>query len=220
MVHLRGGKSRNTTKGKGKQHMIEEISRRHPQEEREAEMEEIEHNSQFDDVEDEFLNHEANQDEEEVQEPQDPPAAQPEEGGPNSMIQAMEAAFNRMAQRIGGRNEESRVASALRQFKAMDPPIFKGDGEAIEAAQWIQDIEKIYKSMPLWDNDLRIATTTFYLRGEAGERWTSYEEMNGDEDLSWKEFKELVMDEFFPQILREKKKEEFTNLTQQNLTVQ
>ena len=134
MMHLRGGKSGNTTKGKGKQRMIEDISRRHPQEEPEEEMEEVEHNSQFDDMADDFLNQEANREEEEVQEPQDPPAAQPEEGSPNSMIQAMEAAFNRMAQRMGGRNEESRVASALRQFKAMDPPTFKREGEAIEVA--------------------------------------------------------------------------------------
>ena len=218
MVHLRGGKSENATKGKGKQRMVEETSRRHrtpPQEEPEVEMEEVEHNSQFDDVADEFLNG-ANQGDEEVQEPlpQEQPAAQPEEGGSSGMIRAMEAAFDRLAQRMGGRTEESRVSSALRQFKAMDPPIFKGEGEAIEAAQWITNVEKIFKAIPLRDNDLRIATATFYLRGEAGDWWASYEEMNGDEDLTWKEFKELFLDEFFPEILREKKREEFVNLTQ------
>ena len=66
MVHLRGGKSRNTAEGKGKQRMIEDISRRCPQEEPEDEMVEVEHNSQFEDMADKFLNPEANQEEEEV----------------------------------------------------------------------------------------------------------------------------------------------------------
>ncbi|MBM1124208.1 retrotransposon gag domain-containing protein, partial [Klebsiella pneumoniae] len=41
-----------------------------------------------------------------------------------------------------------------------------------------------------------------------------------DEEISWEDFKEMFLDEFFPDTLRERKREEFANLTQQNLTVE
>ena len=134
------GKTGNAAKSQGKQPMAEGPSRRYsrtpPRDEFEEEMEELEHNSQFDDVSDEFTNNQGNHDEE-VQEPvpPEPPRAPMDDNRPNNMIRAMEAAFNRMAQGIGGRREESWAASALRQAKTMDPPTFKGEEEPIESSR-------------------------------------------------------------------------------------
>ncbi|MBM1124163.1 hypothetical protein JQN44_27170, partial [Klebsiella pneumoniae] len=57
-----------------------------------------------------------------------------------------------------------------------------------------------------------IKTAILYLHGEVGEWWKGYEEMNEGDDITWKEFKELFLDEFFPDTLRERKHEEFVNL--------
>ncbi|MBM1124203.1 retrotransposon gag domain-containing protein, partial [Klebsiella pneumoniae] len=135
-----------------------------------------------------------------------------------NMLRAMEAAFNRLARRTDP--EETRASAAHPQFKAMDPPTYKADSEPIEAEQWLTRVEKIFKAIRLRDDALRIETATFYLHGEAGEWWKSYEEMNEDEEISWEDFKDLFLDEFFPDTLRERKREEFVNLTQQNLTVE
>ncbi|MBM1124187.1 retrotransposon gag domain-containing protein, partial [Klebsiella pneumoniae] len=143
----------------------------------------------------------------------------PTDNTPANMLRAMEAAFNRMARRTDP--EETRATAAQRQFKAMDPPTYKADGEPIEAEQWLTRVEKIFKAIRLRDDALRIETATFYLHGEAGEWWKTYEETNEEEeDLSWEDFKEVFLDEFFPDTLRERKREEFANLTQQNLTVE
>ena len=154
------------------------------------------------------MNNQDNQEEEAQEpEPQDPPKAQTEDNGPTNMLKAMEAAFNRMAQGSGERREESRAASVLRQAKTMDPPTFKGDEEPIESARWINKMETIFKTLRIQDADLRIVIATFYLRGDAEDWWKGQEELNVENDLSWIEFKELFLDEFFPDILREKKRE-------------
>ncbi|MBM1124183.1 hypothetical protein JQN44_27280, partial [Klebsiella pneumoniae] len=102
-------------------------------------------------------------------------------------LRAIENAFNRMTRRTEGQSEESQAAAAQRQFRAMDPPVYKADGEPIEAEQWLTRVEKIFKAIRLRDDALRIEAATFYLHGEAGEWWKTYEEMNEDEDLSWED---------------------------------
>ena len=161
--------------------------------------------------------------EEEVGEEQIPeqnPEFPPEEGNmAANMARAMEAAFNRLARRTD-EHPEDRSHKIQQRFQAMKPPVFTADGEPIQAAQWITSIERIFKSMRLHEDELRIENATLCLQGEAGEWWEGFESLNEVDELTWKEFRELFLDEFFPNTLREGKREEFVHLKQQDMTVE
>ncbi|MGI4678638.1 retrotransposon gag family protein, partial [Klebsiella pneumoniae] len=135
-------------------------------------------------------------------------------------LRAIENAFNRMTRRTEGQTEETQATAAQQQFRTMDPPAYKADGEPMEAEQRLTRVEQIFNATRLRDDVLRIEAATFYLHGDAGEWWKTYEELNEDEVLSWEDFKAIFLDEFFPDTLRERKREEFANLTQQNRTVE
>ncbi len=96
---------------------------------------------------------------------------------------------------------ETRASPAQKHFQRMDPPTFKGDGEVIEVEQWILEMERIFKSLQMVDDDLRMATTPFYLRGRATGWWKSQKEIFRLEGITWAASHKVFLDEFFPEIL-------------------
>ncbi len=80
------------------------------------------------------------------------------------------------------------------------------------------DMERIFKSLQMVDDDLRMATAPFYLRGRVAGWWKSQEEVRL-EGITWATFHEVFLDEFFQEMLREGKREDFINLVQGSLSV-
>ena len=119
-------------------------------------------------AEDERDKEEALEAEEEIKEEQIP--ENPPEGRDmaTSVARAIEAAFTRIAR---GTDDHcgNRAIRIQQQFQSMKPPIFKADDEPIKAAQWLTSIERIFKTMRLQEDDLRIENATLCLQGEAGE---------------------------------------------------
>ena len=95
----------------------------------------------------------------------------------------------------------------------MDPTTFKGEPDPIAAEEWLEDKENILESLQLVDDDLKMATAPFYLKGEAAKWWKGKKVALGRNRITWEAFKELFLDQYFPDMQREKKREEFMNLT-------
>ena len=63
---------------------------------------------------------------------------------------------------------------AQRQFRRMDPPSFTGQEEDdMVADSWLTQVESIFERIDMVEDDLRLATAPYYLRGEAAEWWKS-----------------------------------------------
>ncbi len=109
------------------------------------------------------------------------------------MFLALEAVFCHMAKAPREDSGETYALLAQKHFQRMDPPTFKGDDEVIKA-----EMERIFKSLQKVDDDLRMATTPFYLRRKATGWWKSQEEVFGLEGITWAAFCKVYLDEFFP----------------------
>ena len=139
---------------------------------RTQEWEEIEHSPPREEPIDEMAENvegeEPEPDEAELEREQIP--ENPTEGGDmaTNVAWAIEAAFNRLARGTDNHSED-RSHKIQQKFQSRKPPVFKADGEPIKATQWLTSIERIFKSMGLHDDELRIENATLCLQGEAGE---------------------------------------------------
>jgi hypothetical protein len=92
------------------------------------------------------------------------PTNPPEGDMATTVARALEAAFNQLARRTNNPPED-KFHTIQQRFQSRKPPIFKADGEPIQAAQWLTSIERIFKSMRLHDEEVRIENATLCLQG-------------------------------------------------------
>ena len=60
----------------------------------------------------------------------------------------------------------SNTRRALKQFQKLNPPMFKGGADPIQAEEWLRQIEKILDVMKCTENQ-RLSFTSFMFQGEA-----------------------------------------------------
>ncbi|XP_057951019.1 uncharacterized protein LOC131145858 [Malania oleifera] len=104
----------------------------------------------------------------------------------------------------------------------MNPPAFVGGLDPMVAENWVQEIEEI---MAILDctNKQKVRYTAFKMTKNAKRWWLSVKLLEEQRLVkiaqTCEQFKELFFDRYFPLSIREEKIEEFTNLTQGNMTV-
>lgn len=59
-----------------------------------------------------------------------------------------------------------KATSAIKQFKELKPPIFKGTTDPLEAEVWITQVENIFRAMEC-PEEQKVVLATFVLEGEA-----------------------------------------------------
>ncbi|KAI3967134.1 hypothetical protein MKW92_039494 [Papaver armeniacum] len=62
------------------------------------------------------------------------------------------------------------------------------------------------------EDRLRVKIATYYLQDAAGHWWTVTKTKEGMQNLTWNEFKELILQKFFPVALKNAKILEFIQL--------
>ncbi|XP_057979349.1 uncharacterized protein LOC131165473 [Malania oleifera] len=87
---------------------------------------------------------------------------------------------------------------------------------------WVQEMEEIMVVLYYTDKQ-KVYYAAFKMTGEA-KRWWLFAKLLKDQRLekialTWERFKELFFYRYFPLSFREEKIEEFTNLTQEEMTV-
>lgn len=108
----------------------------------------------------------------------------------------------------------------LRDFKALQPSVFKGDTTPHEASRWIIHVEKILDTMDV-TSAKRVALATFQLEGQAEFWWQSVKRRRGPDEppMEWQEFQEAFFEKYFPEPIRDQLEKDFMDLKQEGMTV-
>ena len=114
---------------------------------------------------------------------------------------------------VAGRQEDP---SNLQRFTAHHPPTFIRGGDPLVADHWFMQIEKVLEAMKITFDATRIRLAAFQLEGEAQVWWKWARTSKDLEAMTWAEFQELFMGNYFPQIAKAQK---FLELKQGAMTV-
>ena len=89
---------------------------------------------------------------------------------------------------------ECQNVSLIREFKALNPPSFRGGPNFLEAENWMKEIKKILDVMAV-PEERRVSLASFMLRDEADNWWDMYDQ-----------FEELLLYKYFPEDVRRQKR--------------
>ena len=150
-------------------------------------------------------------------------AAVPQAADPTGMFEAFVRRIERAADNHnhGGappRHVEDRIVERFRHFR---PEKFNGDAEPWRAEQWLREMESIFDTLGCSEIEKR-RLATFQLTYAAADWWESEKAILGEDAVKampWNAFRELFLENYFPQTERNKKEREFIELTQGNRTV-
>nr|prf retrotransposon del1-46 [Lilium henryi] len=128
-----------------------------------------------------------------------------------------QAAISHQAEQ-SARQGESRPR-LIKEFKGLNPPIFKGDPDPLEAHRWIRHVTKILDTLGVTDEQ-KVILASFQLQGEAEFWWDAKVRSREDDttQIKWDEFVEVFTEKFFPDTVRDDL-ERFMTLVQGSLTV-
>jgi hypothetical protein len=127
-------------------------------------------------------------------------------------------------QREGGPHTEAPRGCTFEKFNRQHPPVFEGQPDAIAAENWVLQIEKLMEVMNCTEEQ-RVKYATFYLTAGAERWWMAQKEhlqkrLGAEVTIPWKNFKDVFLERFFPQTIRQAKAQEFTDLVQGSMTVE
>ena len=109
---------------------------------------------------------------------------------------------------------------ALERFHKFRPPKFGEAGGEESAERWIDSMNDIYKVLQ-YSDDRKVAFGEFQLEGPAKNWWRVIEDKwkQTNQQPTWEAFPIEFRKKYFPEVLREKREEEFMYLKQRTLTV-
>ena len=117
---------------------------------------------------------------------------------------------------IGGPDEYQ----GLDRFQRNNPSTFNGGYNPDGAQKWIQEIEKIFRVMAC-PEEQKVPFGTYTLVEEAEYWWENTRQRleAKDQAMTWGAFKEVFLEKYFPEDVRNKKEMEFLELKQGSMTV-
>nr|CAD1821713.1 unnamed protein product [Ananas comosus var. bracteatus] len=117
--------------------------------------------------------------------------------------------------------ERDRLMECLSEFRRCSPLTF--DGENVDhwiVEKWLMHMEKLFRDTFVEERD-RVWLATHHLDSEAYRWWLDIQD-NPSTDLtaiSWKRFKELLLEHYFPDSVKRKMEQDLRNLRQEDRTV-
>lgn len=124
----------------------------------------------------------------------------------------------------GGKNTvqaQVKTFEVIEQFRKMGPPRLKGCEGPEVTEEWIRELEQIFQLMECTEEQ-KVSCATYQLAEEASYWWESHARTLTPEQrqaMTWKDFKDLIMNRYFPQSYKTQKETEFLHLKQGNMTV-
>ncbi|XP_058185827.1 uncharacterized protein LOC131303053 [Rhododendron vialii] len=124
----------------------------------------------------------------------------------------------------------------MREFCSLNPPLFDGaSSNPFVADHWLAQIRKNFTAFKITEDDLRMSIVAIQLVVEVGEWWESILEGRKDakravrttaqanepdvENLTWAEFKDLPVSQYFLDSSRDQMRDQFEKLEQGNMTI-
>ncbi|GFS37303.1 hypothetical protein Acr_00g0051260 [Actinidia rufa] len=106
--------------------------------------------------------------------------------------------------------------TTIKQFQQLRPPTFYGTPDPMAAESWLLGIERVFEVLPCTDEQ-KVIFATFMFEGAALIWWQLKKPL---EPLwLWPRFLEVFNEEYFPEMVRDQKIQEFLNLKQGNMIV-
>src|ERR1041385_2972473 len=111
------------------------------------------------------------------------------------------------------------VVVSIQDFILLKPPVFRCSSEPLEADDWLRSIERKLDTTHVAPND-RVIFAAYFLEGAAVEWWKNYVAMLPDGHIvTWPEFRDAFRGDHLLDELTERKKEEFCNITQGDMSI-
>src|ERR1041385_9025544 len=108
---------------------------------------------------------------------------------------------------------------SIQDFILLNPPVFRCSSEPLDADGWLRSIKRKLETAHVSPDD-RVMFAAYFLEGAAGEWWESFVAMQPDGHVvNWQEFRDAFQRYHIMDELMERKREEFCNLSQGNMTV-
>ena len=107
----------------------------------------------------------------------------------------------------------------LKRLMAHYPPKFTGEGDLMVVDHWFRHVERVLEAMEITSDAMRIRLATFQLEGECQVWWDWIKVSRDLKMMTWREFRELFMSNFFSASARHAKTQEFLELKQGSMTV-
>jgi hypothetical protein len=101
----------------------------------------------------------------------------------------------------------ARPNDIVEQFRRMGPNRLKGNEGPIGTEEWIREMERIFGHLQCTEAQ-KVSCAIFQLAEEASYWWESRSRDMNPEDIraiTWEEFKEMLMNQYFPQSFRDQK---------------
>ncbi|XP_057248893.1 uncharacterized protein LOC125498681 [Beta vulgaris subsp. vulgaris] len=129
-------------------------------------------------------------------------------------------------------NVSSKTAVIAKAIDQKKPSSFDGKGDPTKMENWIREFDKIFTTLQV-PNEMRVDAAAYYLVEDADIWWTHNkfdlttkvtvdeegEELMEEREFGWTEFKKAIRDEFFPSHMRKRKRTEFNDLVQGDMSV-
>ncbi|KAL8108735.1 hypothetical protein AgCh_024996 [Apium graveolens] len=106
----------------------------------------------------------------------------------------------------------------FKTFQAVNPPEFKGSLDPIEANVWLKEIEKSFALVKV-KQEQKVEYGSYYLKNEATYWWETVKTLEGTDAITWKRFKELFLEKYFPQFVQDQMELKFVELKRGNMSV-
>src|SRR3954463_13155606 len=108
---------------------------------------------------------------------------------------------------------------SIQDFILLKPPVFRCSSEPLEADDWLRSIERKLETAHVAPDD-RVIFAVYFLEGAAAEWWENYVAMQPDGHVvTWQKFRDAFQGYQLLDELMERKKEEFCNLTQGEMSM-
>ncbi|XP_073105193.1 uncharacterized protein [Elaeis guineensis] len=109
------------------------------------------------------------------------------------------------------------MESYYERFRRLNPPLFEGGSDPMAAETWIREMKKMFDALQYPEN-VKVRLAIPMLKGNTEFWWTAIKAAygNNDDQLTWKEFKEIFYDQYFSGTMRLVKENEFLALKQKD----
>ncbi|KAL0007386.1 hypothetical protein SO802_008888 [Lithocarpus litseifolius] len=122
------------------------------------------------------------------------------------------------------RGERRREGCTFGEFRKQNPLTFDGELDPMAVENWLLKMKKLLRALKCTDAE-KVEYATFALQGSAERWWSSTEkllrmELGRDTPITWEKFKEVLNGTYFPDVVRDCKAREFSDLVQGAMTVE
>ncbi|XP_059639273.1 uncharacterized protein LOC132281596 [Cornus florida] len=108
----------------------------------------------------------------------------------------------------------------LSKFRKLDPPNFHGNTshDVCDAERWIKKVKKLFETVGM-PEEFKVCMASSLLFDEADHWWDIIKARHNVGTMTWQVFEEHFYAQYFRQVVRESKLQEFINLSQRDMTV-